>query len=231
VVTAGGLTRYIVVAQDAAQQIIAEPTPPVDNRGEIEIALEIPISEEFSITFTVTLPAGFHLDREATSLVSGLRSSYRMSITPNGRGGWLFEITPASSLRSAGETVYREVVHIVYTTSETVKPGSYEVALQNIDLSLTSGEKVIHQDEIKVPVTISNPSGLTSVDGSTVWYVNGILTVNTPQSEQIEVYSVSGQRLYVARKEAGKSTFDLNGLPRGVLIVHGGSGWVRKIVR
>jgi hypothetical protein len=231
VVTADGLTRYIAITQDAAQQIIAEPTPPVDNRGEIEIAFEIPVNEEFGVTFTVTLPAGFLLDREATSLASGLQSSYRLSITPGSKGGWLFEITPASSLRSAGETVYREVVNIVYTTPETVKPGNYEVTLQNIDLSLTSGEKVIHQNEIKVPVAISVPSGLTSVDGSTVWYVNGILTVNTPQSERIEVYSVSGQRLYVVRKEAGKATFDLNSLPRGVLIVHGGSGWVKKIVK
>jgi hypothetical protein len=160
-----------------------------------------------------------------------LLSGYRLSITPDSHGGWVFEITPSSSLRIAGETVYREIVDIVYTTSETVKPGSYEVTLQDIDLSFASAETVIHQDEIKVPVSISAPSGLTSVEALTVWYVNGILTVHTPKAERIEIYSVSGQRLYVARKEAGKATFDLNGLPRGVLIVRGGSGWVRKIVR
>jgi hypothetical protein len=37
--------------------------------------------------------------------------------------------------------------------------------------------------------------------------------------------------LYRVRKPAGAAAFDLGGLPRGVLIVRGSSGWTGKIVR
>jgi hypothetical protein len=54
--------------------------------------------------------------------------------------------------------------------------------------------------------------------------------VNSPPAEQIEVYSVSGALLYRAQKASGKATFRLNHLPKGVLIVKGGSGWVKKVI-
>jgi hypothetical protein len=59
---------------------------------------------------------------------------------------------------------------------------------------------------------------------------HGVLSVNTPKAEQIEVYSVGGQLLFTARKDAGKATFDAGRLPRGVLIVRGSSGWTRKTI-
>jgi hypothetical protein len=37
--------------------------------------------------------------------------------------------------------------------------------------------------------------------------------------------------LYQAQKAVGKATFNLNHLPKGVLIVRGGSGWTGKIVK
>jgi hypothetical protein len=37
--------------------------------------------------------------------------------------------------------------------------------------------------------------------------------------------------IYQSQKQPGIATFDLHSLPRGVLIVRGDSGWVRKIVR
>jgi hypothetical protein len=228
-VTADGLTETVYVTQDAAQQIIAEPTPPVDNQGTIEIALEIPVNEQFSITFTVTLPVGFILDQQATSLVSDLLGSYQLSITPNGQGGWLFGITPALSVRSGEETAYREVINIVYTVPEAAPDGDYEVKIQDVDLTTDSGE-VIHQDEITVPVRITSSVGNASIDAGNVRYANGVLTVNTPAAERITVYSLSGAVMYQARKAAGEASFDLNGLPKGVFIAKGSSGWTRKAV-
>jgi hypothetical protein len=37
--------------------------------------------------------------------------------------------------------------------------------------------------------------------------------------------------IYQAQKQPGIATFDLYGLPEGVLIVRGDSGWVKKIIR
>jgi hypothetical protein len=62
-------------------------------------------------------------------------------------------------------------------------------------------------------------------------YANGVLSVNTPQAEQVDVYSLDGQLLCRALKVAGQATFDLRHLPRGILIVRGSSGWVKKIAK
>jgi hypothetical protein len=230
-VTADGLTQFVYVTQDAAQQIIAEPTPPANSQGSIQIALEIPVNEQFSITFTVTLPAGFVLDQQATSLVSGLLNSYQLSVTPNGLGGWLFEITPAlslSSLRNGEDTDYREIVNIVYTLQKGIQSGDYEVKIQDVDLTLDNGE-VIHQDEINVPVRISDDVSNATVGATDVRYFNGLLYVNTPVAERITVYSLTGAAVYQSKKAEGAATFDLHSLPKGILIIRGESGWTRKV--
>jgi hypothetical protein len=229
-VTAGSLTRTIRVTQDAAQQIIVEPTRTTDNGGAIEVAFEIPLDEQFSVTFTITLPAGFVLDQNATSLVSELLSSYQMAITSAGDNGWLFTVTPALSLRSDDGAVYRQLVNIVYTTGESVKDGKYEVKLQDVNLTLNGSGTVIHQDEIKVPVRVGSATGNAGPEAVDAFCYSGILFVNTPAAERIDVYSVSGSLLYRAQKASGEATFNIGHLPKGVLIVRGSSGWVRKTV-
>jgi Leucine-rich repeat (LRR) protein len=228
-IMAGGLVRTIAVTQAAAQQVIVEPEPPVDNHGSIEVSLEIPVNELFSITFTLRLPAGFILDPNATALVSELLSGYRLIITPVGEGGWQFEIKPQTGLRSGDETAYQKVVNIAYMISpESVPAGDYAVKLNNVDLTMNSGETV-HRDEITIPVHVTS-TGHAAIDAATVAYANGLLTVNTPQAEQTDVYAVSGTLIFSAQKEAGKTTFDLSRLAKGVYIVTGKSGWTKKII-
>jgi hypothetical protein len=228
-ITDGGLVHTIAVTQAAAQQVIVEPEPPVDNHGTIEVSLEIPVNELFSITFTLRLPAGFILDPDATALVSELLSGYQLIITPTEDGGWRFEIKPQTSRRSDGETAYQKVVNIAYTISpESAPAGDYAVKLTDVDLTMNSGETV-HRDEITVPVRVTS-TGNAVIDAATVVYAGGLLTVNTPAVEQISIYSLSGARIYSVQKEAGTATFDLNRLPAGVYIVTGSSGWNRKIM-
>jgi YD repeat-containing protein len=226
----GGLTAACAVTVEE-QSLVAQPTPPADSRGSIEVSLNIPVSELFTVSFTLTLPAGFNLDQAATALVSELQGSHRLTITAAGTGSWLFEIRPNTSLRSAGETMYQQVVHIVYTLETSVADGDYEVKVNDVNLALASGGTVIHQDEIKVPVQVGNATGNEGVNTTEILYYNGLLTVNTPSAERIGVYSVSGSLLYQAQKPAGEATFNLGHLPKGVYIVKGSSGWVRKIVR
>jgi hypothetical protein len=102
--------------------------------------------------------------------------------------------------------------------------GSYTVRIARI------------QQEIRVTVTaVSSLSGETianeRVAGAHVWYHGGLLHVDTPQREGIAIYSIAGRMLYRAQKADGVTVFDLNRLPRGVLIVRGESGWTQKIVR
>jgi Leucine-rich repeat (LRR) protein len=228
-ITAGGLVRTIAVTQAAAQQVIVEPEPPVDNHGAIEVSLEIPVNELFSITFTLRLPAGFILDPDATALVSELLSGYQLVITPTGDGGWRFEIKPQAGLRSGDATAFQKVINIAYTINpESVPAGDYAVKITDVDLTLNSGETV-HQDEISVPVHVT-PAGNEAVDAAKITCVGALLTVNTPAAEQINVYSLSGARIYSVQKDAGAATFRLSGLPDGVYIVTGSSGWSKKVI-
>jgi hypothetical protein len=74
-------------------------------------------------------------------------------------------------------------------------------------------------------------TGNTGVEEQAVHirYAEGVLSVNTPSSEQVYVYSVNGSLLFHTRKAAGPEAFSVS-LPKGVWIVRGSSGWVRKSV-
>ncbi|MDR1330558.1 MAG: T9SS type A sorting domain-containing protein [Tannerella sp.] len=45
------------------------------------------------------------------------------------------------------------------------------------------------------------------------------------------VYSLSGAVMYRAQKTASPATFDLSGLPKGVFIIRGSSGWTEKVIK
>jgi hypothetical protein len=226
----GGYTASCAVTVEA-QGIVAQPTSPANSQGSIEVSLNVPVNEPFSVSFTLALPTGFNLDQAATSLVSELQNSHQLTTSSAGTGSWLFEIKPKIAPRSADDMMYQQMVHIVYTLDETVAAGEHEVKIDNVNLTLSSSSTVIRQDEIRVPVMVGSTSGLESIEAPEIWYYNGVLHVYTLQAEWIDVYSVTGQLLYGVQKATGEATFDLNSLPRGVLIVRGSSGWVKKIAK
>jgi hypothetical protein len=230
-VSGGGLTRTVTVTQAAAQQaVVAEPSEPEGDRGTINIRLQLPVNGRFTVEFIIRLPAGFLLDRESTTLVRELLTGYDLLIVPEGANSWRLTIRPKLVLFAADETEYRQLVQIAYTMDESVVKGEYEVKLNDVNLVLDGGQ-VIHQDEITAPVRVTSSVGNAAIDAEDVRYACGVLTVNTPAAERITVYSLSGAVMYQARKTAGEATFDLNSLPKGVLIVRGDSGWAKKIVR
>jgi hypothetical protein len=149
-------------------------------------------------------------------------SRFELEISFGGSGGWVFAIRPKPSTRAATGTEYRQLVQIAYTMDETVVEGEYEVTLD--------GGEVIHQDEIRAPVTVTTSVGNASIDAGDVRYAGGILTVNTPVARQITFYSLSGAVMYRAQKASGEATFDLHSLPKGVFVAHGSSGWTKKIM-
>jgi hypothetical protein len=77
----------------------------------------------------------------------------------------------------------------------------------------------------------TNPVDNAVIGSTEIVYAGGRLSVNTPVSERITVYALSGVIVYQSQKMPGSATFDLTGLPRGLMIVRGDSGWVKKIVR
>jgi hypothetical protein len=79
-------------------------------------------------------------------------------------------------------------------------------------------------------VEVGTQANEPEADGSYVSVDDGKLTVSTPAAEQISIYTVGGTLLRKVQKAAGEATFDLNGLPKGILIIRGDSGWTRKAV-
>lgn len=233
----GGLTQTVSITQEAKHSLlVTQAAPPVDGRGAIAVALNIPSKEMFRLTFTLTLPDGFVLDREATSLAPKLQYDHLFFLTSDGRGNWLFEILPnillGGSLPDGDETAQQRLVYIAYKLDGSVAVGEYKVKIHDIDLMWYASGTEERPDETGVLVTVNeNSLGVESLEASGRVYADGVLSVNTPQAERIEVYSAAGQLLHRVQKAAGAAAFDLNGLPRGVLIVRGSSGWVKKVVR
>jgi hypothetical protein len=84
----------------------------------------------------------------------------------------------------------------------------------------------------EVRVVESAKTAATPLNASAVWVYakNGILVVNSPLAEAVEVYAASGSKVGGAKKQAGVSKISLAGLPPQLLIVRGSSGWTRKVV-
>jgi hypothetical protein len=153
-----------------------------------------------------------------------------LSITQNTDGSWSFTIT-SNSLRSATETTYQKIVQIVYTVDKSVADGSYDATISDLEFVFEDGE-IIREDEIPVNITVDHSyTGIASPSlVVTVWVRGGSLFVNGTANEQISVYSVAGNLLYQAKKQAGEVRFTIGNVQNKILIVKGSSDWIRKVL-
>jgi len=115
----------------------------------------------------------------------------------------------------------------------------------NCDLVVTENGNTALNTEMEIPngsittATVSevtfegNVTGISEINKDKVKLSvsNNNLYVNTPQAESIEIYSIIGKRLFRQSKPAGEATFPIGNIRDKVLIVKGGSGWVKKQVR
>ncbi|MDR2118135.1 MAG: leucine-rich repeat domain-containing protein [Tannerellaceae bacterium] len=114
--------------------------------------------------------------------------------------------------------------------------GDYVFSLTPLDtLRVPSGTKALYKaangwKDFKYITEEAATGLLPAPSPASLSCTQGILTVHTPGSEQISVYTPGGVLLYSARKEAGEAVFRIGHLPRGILIVQGSSGWSGKTV-
>jgi len=74
------------------------------------------------------------------------------------------------------------------------------------------------------------PAGIPVIQPEPKVFVSGnTLHLNTPVSETVSVYSISGQLLYSTDKSAGEKQISLENSRNNIVIVKGSSGWVRKV--
>jgi hypothetical protein len=211
--------------------LLVDALQPEGNTGSLNLSFNLPTQGTFTVSFVLTLPQGFGLNREATTLAAGLVADYQLSVTAQAGNSWLFGISPKNTRSLRAATTYRSLVNIVYTIEASVGAGTYEAQLSDVELKL-SDNTLIREEAIKVSIVRSGTVGTLPVSPATYAYsADDVLIVGTPQAEQIAVYSLTGSLLYADRKIAGEAVFRIGHLPRGVLIVQGSSGWTQKIVR
>ena len=81
-------------------------------------------------------------------------------------------------------------------------------------------------------VTVSSATAIPELNAETDAYLyNDILYVKSPVAETVQVYSVNGVLLYNFQKPAGKKDYLISQAPGSVLVVKGGSGWMKKVMK
>ena len=96
-------------------------------------------------------------------------------------------------------------------------------------VTVTAEDETTKKDYF-IKVTRDSGTGILPLSAQSVQvYADGpALHVITPAAERVGIYSVSGKLLYSLDKPAGKAS--VSGIPKGILIVKGSSGWVEKAV-
>ena len=78
-------------------------------------------------------------------------------------------------------------------------------------------EETTGNEQIESPITIA-------------YLTDQTLYIHSEIAELIEIYSISGIKLYEYEIQTGVNTINTSNLPQGILFVKGRSGWVTKVV-
>ena len=85
---------------------------------------------------------------------------------------------------------------------------------------------------IQYPLIKNNPTDINTPEFKyeTFAYIsNGILNIQSPVSERVQVYSIIGKLLFNLQKPEGNASYLINQSKDAIIIVRGSSGWTKKI--
>ncbi|RRD72041.1 Ig-like domain-containing protein [Tannerella forsythia] len=154
--------------------------------------------------------ASISLDQSQLNLTAGQKGKLKATVLPldatNREVTWSSNNEAVASVDDDGE------VH-AYKSGEAV-----------ITVTTKDGGKTA---TCKVTVMIKMSNEVIAGEAS-AWSSYGRLYVTSPVKEVIEIYALTGVIVHRATKSPGETAFDLN-VPRGIVIVKGSSGWVRKV--
>ena len=96
-------------------------------------------------------------------------------------------------------------------------------------LHANTGE-IENADIVKINGIYTDIPVLTANTQANVYLSNQNWHIKSEVSETIDIYTASGVKVYTVTKTSGVISVSSGRLPKGVLIVQGSSGWVRKVV-
>ena len=96
-------------------------------------------------------------------------------------------------------------------------------------LNATTGE-IENAEKIEIS-GVYDPTGIKTPEpfAANVYVSNGSLYIQSGVSEAIDIYTVSGVKIFNATKSPGVISASCDRFPKGLLIVKGSSGWVKKV--
>ena len=208
---------------------------PIGGGESITISLELPAGGFITGSFVLTLPTGMLIDIDNSSVTESLSENLELVITPLGNNTWLVELVAAVktySTQTRSFSTFREILNISYSVDKSMAPGTYEVSVSDVNLMLSDGTK-IKKDKLSANVVISGTTSndLVGAEKAKATLINSMLTVDTPDAETVNVYSVSGAMVYTAAKVEGKSVYSVPNLANGIYIVTGSKGWQAKVLK
>ena len=230
-----GLNSYEIYYPMSSSSVENDNNEPVGdkNKGGFDIIVNIPAESVAGGSFIINLPDGFTLDTDNTKLTVDF-NQFELVITKQETNAWMLEIKPkalkSASLQSQNASTI--LAHVAYLVDDTKEKGSYNITLNNIRFTTPEGNMVL-EPEMVVPVLLDRwPTDTEKIQTATihVFCDGNILTVDSPAAETINIYSVTGTKIYQGVKPAGKMIVRIPDLSGKMIIVKGSSNWVKKVL-
>jgi len=230
------MTHYtIYYPNDQSPNAEVTETEPIgsNNQGSFDVDVIIPVDSISNGSITVTFPEGFTLDDKNTSLTLDFAGNFELKITKQDNNSWLLEIKPkttkSASLR-AGEA--KTILHVSYKVDEKKQKGTYDISVNSI-LFESKGGNYYPEPAITIPVEVTRwgvGNELTQSLSPFVYMNAQTIHVQVENTEQISVYSITGNKLYETTIQPGLTTINAASFPKGLLIVKGSRGWAMKLL-
>lgn len=173
--------------------------------------------QSFTLTVTsgVVNVTGVSLDQTMLSLKEGETEALTATVAP----------ATATNKDVTWESSNTAVATVdVFGVVTAVKAGSATITVTTKDGGKSATCTVTVSD---TPVSIEQVTD----EQINAYIVADVLYVTSPKAERIDLYSLTGVRLYSAEKSNGEIQIRLNNTSRGFLIVRGSSGWSKKLIR
>ena len=230
-VSSGDVTKTIKVTQNVYKDDVkATHTSTENNKGTIDLYIDMPSSNLLTGEFTVTMPDVLSLDKENTVLAQEFQNNNSLDITDMENGSWIFTISPNVSTGGSSGNNFIKIATIAYIIDDDAATGKYDVSISNLEFTL-SNNTTIKESKVNVSVSYTSSVGNSFMDNTVkVIYNNNNLSVNSPDKERVDIYSITGVLIFSQQKQEGEIKFNINGLPAGVAFVRGSTGWVEKII-
>ena len=204
-----------------------------ENQGSFDLNIKIPTDSISNGSIIISFPNGFILDEKNTSLTLDFSNLFILTVTKQENNSWLFEITPkalrGASLRSDAIT---KMLQVAYTVDEKLQRGTYSISVNSIIFE-TKGGHYIAETAITVPSVVER-WGVGNEPMNTlapvVYTNNQTVYIQAANAERITIYSIMGQRLYEIDIQSGLNVINVANFSKGLLIIHGSSGWTKKLI-